>query len=115
MTERNSGICGCRPPLSRETPTQPRPGGGRGSCCGAPSCAALCQTTSPQAHHRYDGLHIGNDLVLVGALGIGGEGHNHPLECLHDGGVLGCSFDPVAGAAAFGTDYLPLRANPRSA
>jgi transposase-like protein len=28
---------------------------------------------------QIDGLHIGNDLVLVGALGIDGEGHKHPL------------------------------------
>jgi putative transposase len=28
---------------------------------------------------QVDGLHIGNDLVLVGALGIDGEGHKHPL------------------------------------
>ena len=28
---------------------------------------------------QIDGLHIGNDLVLVGALGIDGEGNKHPL------------------------------------
>ena len=28
---------------------------------------------------QLDGLHIGNDLVLVAALGIDGEGHKHPL------------------------------------
>src|SRR4051794_429223 len=28
---------------------------------------------------QIDGLHIGNDLVLVAALGIDGEGHKHPL------------------------------------
>jgi transposase-like protein len=28
---------------------------------------------------QIDGLHIGNDLVLVGALGIDGNGHKHPL------------------------------------
>ena len=28
---------------------------------------------------QIDGLHIGNDLVLVGALGIDAEGHKHPL------------------------------------
>jgi transposase-like protein len=28
---------------------------------------------------QIDGLHIGNDLVLVGALGIDEEGHKHPL------------------------------------
>jgi hypothetical protein len=28
---------------------------------------------------QVDGLHIGNDLVLVAALGIDGEGHKHPL------------------------------------
>jgi putative transposase len=29
---------------------------------------------------QIDGLHIGNDLVLVAALGIDGEGHKHPLS-----------------------------------
>ena len=29
---------------------------------------------------QIDGLHIGNDLVLVGALGIDGEGNKHPLS-----------------------------------
>ena len=28
---------------------------------------------------QIDGLHIGNDLVLVAALGIDAEGHKHPL------------------------------------
>src|SRR6185369_12020265 len=28
---------------------------------------------------QIDGLHIGNDLVLVAALGIDGDGHKHPL------------------------------------
>src|SRR5215203_3547633 len=28
---------------------------------------------------QIDGLHIGNDLVLIAALGIDGEGHKHPL------------------------------------
>jgi transposase-like protein len=28
---------------------------------------------------QIDGLHIGNDLVLVGALGIDADGHKHPL------------------------------------
>ena len=28
---------------------------------------------------QIDGLHIGDDLVLVGALGIDGEGSKHPL------------------------------------
>ena len=28
---------------------------------------------------QIDGLHVGNDLVLVAALGIDGEGHKHPL------------------------------------
>ena len=28
---------------------------------------------------QIDGLHIGNDLVLVAALGIDGEGNKHPL------------------------------------
>ena len=28
---------------------------------------------------QLDGLHIGNDLVPVAALGIDGEGHKHPL------------------------------------
>src|SRR5438309_3804790 len=28
---------------------------------------------------QIDGLHIGNDLVLVAALGVDGEGHKHPL------------------------------------
>jgi hypothetical protein len=28
---------------------------------------------------QIDGLHIGNDLVLVGALGIDGKGNKHPL------------------------------------
>ena len=28
---------------------------------------------------QIDGLHIGNNLVLVAALGIDGEGHKHPL------------------------------------
>jgi putative transposase len=28
---------------------------------------------------QIDGLHIGNDLVVVAALGIDGEGHKHPL------------------------------------
>ena len=28
---------------------------------------------------QIDGLHIGNDLVLVGALGIDGEGNKQPL------------------------------------
>src|ERR1700741_4255523 len=31
---------------------------------------------------QIDGLHIGNDLVLVAALGIDGEGHKHPLALL---------------------------------
>ncbi len=28
---------------------------------------------------QIDGLHIGNDLVLIAALGIDAEGHKHPL------------------------------------
>src|SRR5450756_2521411 len=28
---------------------------------------------------QIDGLHIGDDLVLVAALGIDGDGHKHPL------------------------------------
>src|SRR5439155_23288930 len=28
---------------------------------------------------QIDGLHIGNDVVLVGALGIDADGHKHPL------------------------------------
>ena len=28
---------------------------------------------------QIDGLHIGDDTVLVAALGIDGEGHKHPL------------------------------------
>jgi putative transposase len=31
---------------------------------------------------QIDGLHIGNDLVLVAALGIDGEGHKHPLALI---------------------------------
>jgi putative transposase len=31
---------------------------------------------------QIDGLHIGNDLVLVAALGIDGEGHKHPLTLI---------------------------------
>jgi len=30
---------------------------------------------------QIDGLHIGNDLALVGALGIDGDGHTNPGEC----------------------------------
>jgi len=28
---------------------------------------------------QIDGLHVGNDLVLVAALGIDGDGNKHPL------------------------------------
>ena len=28
---------------------------------------------------QIDGLHIGNDLVLVAALGVDGDGNKHPL------------------------------------
>src|SRR6188768_3240173 len=31
---------------------------------------------------QIDGLHIGNELVLVAALGIDGEGHKHPLALI---------------------------------
>src|ERR1700750_801665 len=31
---------------------------------------------------QIDGLHIGNDLVLIAALGIDGEGHKHPLALI---------------------------------
>src|ERR1700751_2815292 len=31
---------------------------------------------------QIDGLHIGNDLVLVAALGVDGEGHKHPLALI---------------------------------
>src|SRR5262249_5352361 len=31
---------------------------------------------------QIEGLHIGNDLVLVAALGIDGEGHKHPLALI---------------------------------
>src|SRR5262249_10868119 len=31
---------------------------------------------------KIDGLHIGNDLVLVAALGIDAEGHKHPLALI---------------------------------
>jgi len=31
---------------------------------------------------QIDGLHIGNDLVLVAALGIDGEDHKHPLALI---------------------------------
>src|SRR5262249_6273765 len=31
---------------------------------------------------QIDGLHIGNDLVLVAALGIDADGHKHPLALL---------------------------------
>jgi putative transposase len=31
---------------------------------------------------QIDGLHIGNDLVLVAALGIDAEGHKHPLALI---------------------------------
>ena len=31
---------------------------------------------------QIDGLHMGNDLVLVAALGIDGEGHKHPLALI---------------------------------
>src|SRR6266550_1752523 len=34
---------------------------------------------------QIDGLHIGNDLVLVAALGIDGEGHKHPLALIEGG------------------------------
>jgi putative transposase len=31
---------------------------------------------------QIDGLHIGNDLVLVAALGVDGEGRKHPLALI---------------------------------
>src|SRR5262249_28806692 len=31
---------------------------------------------------QIDGLHLGNDLVLIAALGIDGEGHKHPLALI---------------------------------
>jgi hypothetical protein len=31
---------------------------------------------------QIDGLHIGNDLVLVAALGVDGEGQKHPLALI---------------------------------
>ena len=31
---------------------------------------------------QIEGLHIGDDLVLVAALGIDGEGHKHPLALI---------------------------------
>src|SRR2546425_4190524 len=33
---------------------------------------------------QIDGLHIGNDLVLVAALGIDGKGHKHPLALIEE-------------------------------
>ena len=34
---------------------------------------------------QIDGLHIGNDLVLVAALGIDGSGDKHPLSLVEGG------------------------------
>jgi hypothetical protein len=31
---------------------------------------------------QIDGLHIGNDLVLVAVLGVDVEGHKHPLALI---------------------------------
>ena len=38
---------------------------------------------------QIDGLHIGNDLVLVAALGIDSEGHKHPLGVDSQSGQIG--------------------------
>ena len=42
-----------------------------------PTCPSWTSWSS-----RSTGLHIGNDLVLVAALGIDGEGHKHPLALI---------------------------------
>ena len=45
-----------------------------GTCCTRPAAPS-----SGKAAILIDGLHIGNDLVLVASLRIDAEGHKHPL------------------------------------
>src|SRR6516162_599806 len=67
----------------RATPRQagiaPRHGRIAGSSRSAAFC---CAAVDPVLVIQIDGLHIGNDLVLVAALGVDGEGRKHPLALI---------------------------------
>ena len=59
---------------------------------------------------QIDGLHLGDDLVLVAAIGVDGEGNKHPLALVEGATENAATVQALLMITAYGDDATRKRA-----